>query len=119
MGDTYEIYFGSAGSGNPKERFAELVSAAIDAPLQPDDDPYRNYWAERDGVYFDLYSEHGMDNDAGIPFEQMPYSVTLRSDIAREEQLRIAEAVFERLREAGLRPIYLVWGIERTIRHAD
>ncbi|ASO22452.1 hypothetical protein FHR81_004191 [Actinoalloteichus hoggarensis] len=120
MSDHYEVFFDAAGAGRSLEEVARLVSTAVDIPLQRDDDPDREYWAERDGVFFDLYSDHGMEDDAGIPFERMPYSLTLRSGTSGLDRQRvIAEQVFDRLCAEGMRPIYLVWGIERIIRHAD
>jgi hypothetical protein len=114
--DYIEIYFAAP---DDLATVATRVSKVIGAQLEPSDEPYADYMGRRDGVVYDLKFGHDLEDDVGIPFERMPYTLTVRG--ARDEQARheaLAKAAFEELKD-DYHPIYVVLGVSKVLAFRD
>jgi hypothetical protein len=115
--DYIQVYFSST---DDKETVAQLVSRAVGTRLDPSDKPYADYWGQKGEIFFDLKYGHDLEDSGGIPFERMPYVLTVRGHRGDKDKHEAeAKAAFERLKSLGYRPLYLVWGVEKILDHAE
>jgi hypothetical protein len=107
-----EVYFATP---DDLATVAARVSKIVGTPLEPSSEPYADYMGQRDGVTYDLKFGHDLEDDLGIPFERMPYTLTIRG--ARNEQARheaLATEAFEGLGK-DYHPIYVVRGVSKVL----
>jgi hypothetical protein len=117
MAEYIQVFFSSS---DDKETVARRVSSVVGARLDPSDKPYADYWGQKGEIFFDLKFGHDLEDAGGIPFERMPYVLTVRGYRGDEEKHEAeARAAFERLKSLRYRPLYLVWGVEKIIDHAE
>jgi hypothetical protein len=107
-----EVYFATP---DDLATVAARVSKIVATPLEPSREPYADFIGQRDGIVYDLKFGHDLENDLGIPFERMPYTLTVRG--ARNEQARqeaLAMEAFEELKN-DYSPIYVVRGVSKIL----
>lgn len=115
MADYLQVYFAA------KDDRAELVnkvSSALGVPLEPTAEPYADYMGRTEMLVFDFATEHSLEDDAGIPFEDMPYVLTVRGARGQEQE-QAARAIFTRIKELDYHPVYLVKGLGKILESKD
>lgn len=116
MPDYVEIFFGST---EDRERVADQVSSALGIPFEPSDKPYADYLGRTDDLALDFKVGHELEDDAGIPFEDMPYILTVRDFQRGQMDEPAARAMFAELERLGYRPMYLVRGLQEILESID
>jgi hypothetical protein len=106
MANYLEIYFASADEG---AQVVSRVSSALGIPFEPCDEPYADYLGKTDDL----------QDDAGIPFESMPYVLTVRDLQRGQLEEPAARAMFRELEGLGYRPMYLVRGLGQVLESLD
>jgi hypothetical protein len=117
VADYLEIYFDAPGSSADQ---VDRVAEAIGVSFEPSDQPYADFMGVSGDLGFDFKRGHRLDDDGGIPFERMPFVLTVRGpgrQAGLEEQ--VARAAFDKLDDLGYRPLYLVLGLEKILAAKD
>ncbi|PKW16015.1 hypothetical protein [Saccharopolyspora spinosa] len=125
MPSYFEVFFG----GSDQESIVGTIEQIIRLRLDPTEEEYADFIGVRDSgtehfVSFELLLKHRLDyeadEDTGIPFEQMPSSLTVRGPRGDEEQHEaLAHGIFTQLKESGYKPIYFVWDLDQVIELWD
>ncbi|MGV9210853.1 hypothetical protein ACTFTM_03220 [Micromonospora sp. RB23] len=108
MPNYVEIYFGST---EDRERVA--------VSLETSDKPYADYLGRTEDLALDFKAGHDLEDDAGIPFEDMPYALTVRDFQRGEVDEPAAREMFAKLHRLGFRPLYLVRGLQEILESID
>ncbi|MEU0547839.1 hypothetical protein [Micromonospora sp. NPDC005979] len=116
MPNYVEIYFGSI---EDRGRVADQVSSALGIPFAPSDKPYADYLGRTDDLALDFKVGHELEDDAGIPFEAMPYVLTVRDFQRGQLDEPAARKMFAELEGLGYRPMYLVRGLQEILQFSD
>jgi len=75
-------------------------------------------WAGR-SLALDFKVGQELEDDAGIPFEEMPYVLTVRDFQRGQVDKPAAREMFARLERLGCRPMYLVRGLQEILASID
>ncbi|MFY1618935.1 hypothetical protein [Micromonospora sp. WMMD736] len=116
MPNYVQIYFGST---EDRERVADQVSSALGVPFEPSDQPYADYLGRTEDVAIDFTAGHELEDDAGVPFEDMPYVLTVRDFQRGQLDEAAARKMFVALERLGYRPVYLVRGLQEILESID
>jgi hypothetical protein len=111
-----EIFF---GSNDDQDTIVDKVSSALGIPLKPSDEPYAAYLGMTEDLVLDFNIRHSLEDDAGIPFEDMPYTLTVRSLRGRQLEEPAARRIFHELEGLNYRPMYLVRGLQEILERID
>ncbi|MGW3473763.1 hypothetical protein ACWDKQ_36215 [Saccharopolyspora sp. NPDC000995] len=123
----FDVFFG--GRSGHQGSVVEGLEQIIGLKFEPIEEEYADHIAVRNPgtdhfISYELLLRHSLseelDEDMGIPFTQMPHSVTVRGPRGDEEQHKtLARGIFERLKESGYKPIYFVWDLDQVIELWD
>lgn len=116
MADHLEIFFGSS---DDKDTVVELISTALGAPLLPSAEPYADYQTKAEELVLDFRIAHTLEDDSGIPFENMPYVLTIRDKLRGQSEEAAGRRMFEQLTPLGYRPMYLVRGLTKILESVE
>ncbi|MEV4385475.1 hypothetical protein AB0J68_07055 [Micromonospora sp. NPDC049580] len=116
MPNYVEIYFGST---DDRERVVDKVSSTLGIPFEPSDKPYADYLGKTEDLAIDFKVGHELEDDAGIPFEEMPYVLTVRDFRRGQLDEPAARKMFGELEGLGYRPMYLVRGLQEILASID
>jgi hypothetical protein len=116
MANYLEIYFASA---EEREQVVDRVSSALGIPFEPSDKPYADYLGKTGDLVLDFKRGHDLEDDAGIPFEHMPYVLTVRDVQRGQLEEPAAREMFHELEGLGYRPMYLVRGLGQILESLD
>ncbi|MEV0088212.1 hypothetical protein [Saccharopolyspora sp. NPDC050642] len=125
MPSYFEVFFGSSSQGS----IVDTIEHIIGLKLDPTEEEYADFIGVRDSgtehfVSFELLLNHRLDyeadEDTGIPFNQMPSSLTVRGPRGDEEEHKqITQDVFLKLKNGGCKPIYFVYDVDQVIQFWD
>ncbi|MBB5158754.1 hypothetical protein [Saccharopolyspora phatthalungensis] len=123
----FDVYFGSH-SGR-QGSITEDLERIIGLKFEPIEEIYADHIAVRNPgtnhfISYELLLKQSLsedlDEDMGIPFTQMPHSVTVRGPRGDEEQHKaLAQGIFTQLKENGYKPIYFVYDLDDVIDFWD
>jgi hypothetical protein len=116
MPNYVEIYFGSADT---RDRVLGKVGAALGVAFGPADKSYADYLGRTEHLVLDFRFGHDLADDAGIPFGDMPYVLTVRDLQRGQLEEPAARKIFRQLEGLGYRPMYLVRGLTQIIQGRD
>ncbi|WP_435204288.1 hypothetical protein [Micromonospora sp. bgisy143] len=116
MPNYVQVYFGST---DDRDRVADQVSSALGVPFQPSDKPYADYLGRTEDLALDFTVGHELEDDAGIPFEDMPHVLTVRDFHRGQLDEPAGRKMFVALERLGHRPIYLVRGLQEILESVD
>ncbi|MGC4746903.1 hypothetical protein ACLQ28_14740 [Micromonospora sp. DT201] len=116
MPNYVQIYFGSTDG---QEQVAGRVSSALGIPFEPSDKPYADYLGKTDHLALDFKVGHELEDDAGVPFEDMPFVLTVRDFLRGQSDEPAARKMFSELGRLGYRPMYLVRGFQEILESLD
>jgi hypothetical protein len=112
MANYTEIFFGSE---DDRDVVVERISSALGIPLAPSAEPYADYQGSTDELAVDLKITHTYEDDSGIPFEDMPYVLTIRDKLRGQLEEAAGRTMFDQLDPLGYRPMYLVRGLTKIL----
>ena len=117
MADYRQIYFDAPGSSADQVgRVAEIIGV----PFNPSAEPYADFMAVSGDLGFDFKRGHDLEDDGGVPFERMPFVLTVRGPRGQADQEeQVARAAFDKLDHLGYRPLYLVRGLGKILVSKD
>ncbi|MET8278703.1 hypothetical protein [Micromonospora sp. NPDC005174] len=95
------------------------VGSALGAQFEPSDKPYADYLGRTEDLALDFKAGHDLEDDAGIPFEDMPYVLTVRDFHRGQLDEPAARKMFAQLEGLGNRPMYLVRGLQEILESID
>jgi hypothetical protein len=116
MATYVEIYFAST---DDREQVVRKVSSAVGVPFEPSDKPYADYTGKTQNLLLDFKVGHDLEDDAGIPFETMPYVLTVRDLLRGQLEEPAARKMFQAMEGLGYRPMYLVKGLGQILESLD
>jgi hypothetical protein len=116
MATYVEIYFAST---DDREQVVRKVSSAVGVPFEPSDKPYADYTGKAHDLVLDFKVGHGLEDDAGIPFESMPYVLTVRDLLRGQLEEPAARTMFQAMEGLGYRPMYLVKGLGQILESLE